>query len=551
MFIDTRDSLFYQQGLFGELLIELGWITQDELTIALYEQQKSKRLLGEELLHLMLISEKQLLSVLALRYEMPVLIDSLQAIKKETWALLSKQEILQYHTMPIDFDEGTAHLIVAVSVLDTMFIERLKRSYRVTCYLTSRRLIQEVCYRFARSNSLVKLDELLAWGDRQSEDEDTSVMVRFVDSLLTDAIYLRASDLHCEPEASWINLRYRIDGVLTKPRRLHRRHWSALSVRLKLMAGLDIAETRMSQDGRMGFTFAMREIDCRVSVVPLIHGENIVIRFLDRAVLSLTLGCLGFTPMQQQTIHQILDRPYGLTLVVGPTGSGKTTTLYTLLRHFDFHTHNIMTLEDPVEYDLPGIQQMSLHALLKMDFANGVRAILRQTPDIILIGEIRDKETAIAAFQASMTGHRVLASIHAKSAMGAVTRLLELGVPRAHIAANLIGLIGQRLVRRLCSYCFSYSLVDALTKVSESDCQQCADIGYYGRLVVAEIVYIHSQFEAILATDKPEAALRAYQQKSGISSIMQDAQLKVALGLTSQEELSRVLDPEEKVEYDI
>lgn len=547
MLIDTMNPLFYRQGLFGELLIELGWITQDELSIALYEQQKSKRLLGEELLHLTLISEKQLLSVLALRYEMPVLIDPLLTIKEETWCLLSKQEMLQYQTIPIDFDEATAHLIVAVNVIDTMFIDRLKRSYRVTCYLTSRRVIQEVCYRFARSNRLDKLEELLEWGERQLEDEDTSVMVRFVDSLLTDAIYLRASDLHCEPEASWINLRYRIDGVLTKPRRLHRRHWSALSVRLKLMAGLDIAETRISQDGRMGFTFAMREIDCRVSVVPLTHGENIVIRFLDRAVLALTLGCLGFTPMQQQTIHQILDRPYGLTLVVGPTGSGKTTTLYTLLRHFNYHTHNIMTLEDPVEYDLPGIQQMSLHALLKMDFASGVRAILRQTPDIILIGEIRDKETAIAAFQASMTGHRVLASIHAKSAMGAITRLLELGVPRAHIAANLIGLIGQRLVRRVCSYCFQYPPLDALDKGDESGCQQCADSGYHGRVVVAEIVYIHSKFEAILATDKPESALRAYQQQSGISTISEDAHLKVALGLTSQEELLRVLDPEGKV----
>lgn len=547
MAVNEVENKQYKEGLLGELLVTLRLITQDELTIALYEQQKTGRLLGEELLDLHFIEEKPLLSVLALRFGLPLLIDDLTQVDKTTLSVLNAEESQQYQIFPVYFDLIQRNLVLAVSNLEEeKMLAHLRQDYQLTLLLTSHRVIQVAISQHYLSHTLDQLHEVLEWGDYESTTEDKSVMVRFVDALLMEAMRIRASDLHCEPESTWINLRYRIDGVLQMPKRIHRRHWSALSVRLKLMAGLDIAETRVNQDGRILFTFAARKIDCRVSVIPTIHGENIAIRFFDRMATSLTLGCLGFTPMQQQIVKHILSRPYGMTLVAGPTGSGKTTTLYTLLQQFDCYTYNIMTLEDPVECYLSGVQQISLHNLIKMDFASGVRAILRQDPDILLIGEIRDKETASAAFQASMTGHRVLASIHAKSAMGAVFRLLELGVPRAYIAANLAGLIGQRLVRRLCEYCKEpvYPSPNPL-RWHAKGCVECGCTGFKDRCVIAELINVDSHFSGFLYQKVSEAALRTYQHDRGVPTMIEDAYEKLKIGITSEAEIHRVLDPEE------
>jgi general secretion pathway protein E/type IV pilus assembly protein PilB len=523
--------------------MQLNLITQDQLTIALHEQLISGRLLGEELLYLGFIAEKPLLSLLALRFNLPILTDNLLAVDTTVLAWVSEEDAKEYHLFPIAVDPITQHLMIAVSVLpESSLFDLLSQAVGLTIFLTSQRRIEEAFNRYYLQNTLQRLHEELEGGGRPPVTDETSVVIRFVNALLTDALCVQASDLHCEPEAAWVTFRYRIDGVLSLPRRVHRRHWSALSVRIKLMAGLDIAETRANQDGRILFTFAAREVDCRVSVVPTIHGENIVIRLLDQTAHLFTLTYLGFSARQQAIITQILSRPYGLTLVVGPTGGGKTTTLHCLLRQFDCLTHNIMTLEDPVEYRLPGIRQISLQALTQMDFAQGVRAILRQTPDIILIGEIRDKETAIAAFQAGMTGHRVLASVHAKSAIGAITRLRELGIPSARIAANIVGLIGQRLVRRLCENCKVQSNNNGQFTWQAVGCALCLYRGFKGRVVISEAMYFDAGLEERVHAAHSEAQLRLYQQQSGLTFMAEDAYEKLQSGMTSYSELSGLLD---------
>jgi general secretion pathway protein E/type IV pilus assembly protein PilB len=526
--------------LLGELLMHFKLITQDQLTIALYEQRISKRLLGEELLYLGFITEKALLSLLALRFDLPILTDNLLTVDTTVLAWISEESARKYQVFPIAVDPLTKHLSIAVAVLPFHSIDDLlNQAAGLTVFLTSQRVIEEAINRYYLQHHVQQLHEELEWGGRPSIDE-TSIIIRFVNALLNDALRLQASDLHCEPEAAWVTFRYRIDGVLSMPRRLHRRHWSALSVRIKLMSGLDIAETRANQDGRILFNFASREVDCRVSVVPTIHGENIVIRLLVQTPHLFTLDYLGFSSKQQAIIAQVLRRPYGLTLVAGPTGGGKTTTLHCLLRQFDYLTHNIMTLEDPVEYRLPGIRQISLQALAQMDFAQGVRAILRQTPDIILIGEIRDKETAAAAFQAGMTGHRVFASVHAKSAIGAITRLQELGIPNACIAANTVGLIGQRLVRRLCEHCKIPSKHASTWQAV--GCAWCRYSGFKGRVVISEAIDFDAKLEARVNAAQSEAQLRLYQQQNGLTLMREDAHEKLQRGVTSYSEVSALLE---------
>ena len=409
-----------------------------------------------------------------------------------------------------------------------------------------------------------------------SADEYSQPIVRLVDVLLTDAVKRGASDIHFEPEAGFLRVRYRIDGVLRQVRSLHRSYWSAIAVRLKVMCGMNIAETRAPQDGRMTLSVSGHDIDYRVSSLPTAHGENIVLRVLDRSRGIVALGELGMSAHALAALRRMMERPEGVILVTGPTGSGKTTTLYSILAHLDREAVNIMTLEDPVEYPMARIRQTSVNEAVKLDFANGVRSLLRQDPDIILVGEVRDADTAAMTFRAAMTGHQVYSTLHANSAVGAIPRLLDIGVAPGVLAGNIIGIVAQRLVRRLCPECRepTDSLVGAFARegnrmraasegpssggddVDRQDaepgpayqpfrprgCPRCDHQGYRGRLALTEVLRFDAEIDALVARGAPAHELLEAAERQGFVTLARDAVRRVADGSSTIEEISRAVD---------
>ena len=353
-------------------------------------------------------------------------------------------------------------------------------------------------------------------------------IIRMLNALLMQAAREGASDIHIEAYERHSSVRFRVDGrlrdIIHPPRGLH----AALISRLKIMADLDIAEKRLPQDGRISLRLGQRAIDVRVSTLAGIHGERAVLRLLDKSDNRLSLRGVGMPDHSLQAFEQLLHQPHGLLLVTGPTGSGKTTTLYAALQLLDTAQANIMTVEDPIEYELAGIGQTQVNTKIGLDFAKALRAILRQDPDIIMIGEIRDHETAHIAVQASLTGHLVLATLHTNDAVSAVTRLTDMGIEPFLLSASFLGVLAQRLVRKLCVSC------------QGATCDQCAHTGYHGRTGIFELLVTDSRMRALIHNTSGEAALREAAMQSGMRSLRDDGQRLVQQGITSAQELLRV-----------
>ncbi len=380
--------------------------------------------------------------------------------------------------------------------------------------------------------------------------------------MLAEAVRQGASDIHFQPGAAGLALRYRVDGVLRLAHSLHRDYWPPLAVRVKVLAGLDIAESRAPQDGRFSQQVAGREIDFRVASLPTTQGENIVLRVLDRARGIVPLTGLGLDEASLQRLRLMVARPSGLMLVCGPTGSGKTTTLYSLLNHLNSPAVNIMTLEDPVEYPLADIRQTSLAEGLRLDFASGVRALLRQDPDILLIGEIRDEDTAAMALRAAMTGHQVFSTLHATAALGALPRLFEMGIEPALLAGNLSGLMAQRLVRKLRPECIEWVMANALERrllgMAEGEhrkhprptasARQAVHGGYAGRIALMELLRVDRAMDELIARNAGPRELALAARGAGFVALAEVASERVLAGLTTLEEIARVVDLTPRVE---
>lgn len=388
--------------------------------------------------------------------------------------------------------------------------------------------------------------------------QDDAPVIRMVNALIMQAVREKASDIHVEPFAQRSVVRLRRDGLLTDiaepPRGVH----EALVSRIKIMAQLDIAERRLPQDGRIGVRLGERNIDVRVSTVPTAHGERVVMRILEKDAARLKLSALGMTEAMQADFARLLSRPHGLLLVCGPTGSGKTTTLYAALSGLDVKRLNVVTVEDPVEYDLPGVGQIPVNPRIDLTFARALRSILRQDPDVVMIGEIRDLETAQIAIQASLTGHLVLATLHTNDAVAAVTRLVDMGIERYLLASSLIGALSQRLVRCLCPSCRvahpirpaerellasggaidARELPDALS--SAEGCPACRGQGYQGRNGIYELMLADDALKQGIHDGAGEAALRATAQGAGMRTLRHDALRYLASGMTSLDEVMRV-----------
>ena len=377
--------------------------------------------------------------------------------------------------------------------------------------------------------------------------------MRLVDAFLTDAVKKEASDIHFEPEEGFLRVRYRIDGVLRQVRSLHKKYWPSIVVRLKVLADMNIAETRAPQDGHISLKITGHPIDFRVATQPTIHGENMVLRILDRSKAIVPLEKLDLSEAHRNTLKLMMARPEGIILVTGPTGSGKTTTLYSLLNYLNDESVNIMTLEDPVEYPISMIRQSSLNPAVKMDFASGIRSLMRQDPDIILVGEMRDLDTATMGFRAAMTGHQVFSTLHTNSALGSFARLLDIGVEPGIIAGNVIGIVAQRLVRKLCMHCREQVTPGELERqllgdetpeyiYHASGCERCEQRGYKGRFALLEILKMDEDLDELIARGASTREIGEAATAKGFSRLLDDGLARVRQGDTTLEELSRVVD---------
>jgi general secretion pathway protein E len=371
------------------------------------------------------------------------------------------------------------------------------------------------------------LQELPAVEDLLATSGDAPI-IRLLNALLTQAARENASDIHIEPYEQHSAVRFRVDGTLREVVRPNRALHAALISRLKIMADLDIAEKRLPQDGRISLRIGTRAIDVRVSTLPNAHGERAVLRLLDKSGAKLNLASVGMEGNTLQRFTRLLTQPHGIVLVTGPTGSGKTTTLYAALSLFDASVNNIMTVEDPIEYEIPGVGQTQVNARIELNFARALRAILRQDPDVIMIGEIRDFETAQIAIQASLTGHLVLATLHTNDASSAVTRLIDMGVDAYLLSSSLLGVLAQRLVRKLCHVC------------AGKGCVTCAQTGYAGRTGVFELLVADDAIRAMIHRGDSEANIRTQARQIGMTLMRDDAQRLIDAGITSAAEVARV-----------
>jgi general secretion pathway protein E len=368
------------------------------------------------------------------------------------------------------------------------------------------------------------------------ESADDAPVIRMINALLTQALREGASDIHIEPFEQVSVVRFRIDGALRDIVRPRKAIHASLISRIKIMAQLDIAEKRLPQDGRIALRIGGRAVDVRVSTLPTGHGERAVLRLLDKEAGRLDLNHLGMSDTAQQQFDHLIAQPHGIVLVTGPTGSGKTTTLYAALSRLNSSSTNILTVEDPIEYELQGVGQTQVNARIEMTFAKALRAILRQDPDVIMIGEIRDLETAQIAVQASLTGHLVLATLHTNDAAAAVTRLLDMGIEPFLLSSSLLGVVAQRLVRKLCDDCKRFD-GQAWHAVG---CDKCGQTGYHGRVGIYELLMTTDQIRSQIHNQASEADIRSAAQKDGMQTMREDGERWLANGTTTLEELLRV-----------
>ncbi len=366
-----------------------------------------------------------------------------------------------------------------------------------------------------------------------------------MNALLLDAIKSGASDVHFEPEGNFLRLRYRIDGEMTQIRTLHKRHWAAACHRIKLMGGMNIADRLNPQDGRFALEIGNRKVDFRASSLPTIHGENVVLRILDKSQALVTIDKLGFTEHNFELIKRMVKKPEGIIIVTGPTGSGKTTSLYAVIAYINSLDRNIMTLEDPVEYELALVRQAQVREGSSLNFTEGIRTLMRQDPDVILVGEVRDSGTATMALRAAMTGHQVYTTLHTNDAAGCIPRLVDLGLKPSLMAGNIIGIVAQRLVRKLCDCKEMKPATEEDCKLLNVDpanpptigypkgCDECRKTGYRGRLAVLEILPFNDDVDELILAEAPLSQIKQAAKGAGYVPIVEDATTKVLEGLTS------------------
>jgi general secretion pathway protein E len=566
--------------LLGAILEQKFGLSEAKLLEALNVQQTKGGRLGEALLKIRAIEEDLLLQALAMQFEMPWLPHLDVAQVDPEW--IKKVPIhfaRRYRVLPLKVDDG-AIVVATTDPLETAALDdlRLLLGMPVKAVLTSamslmsclnraydeatsRTGAEQVMEDITASENLDKIAHELDEPQDLLDATDEAPIIRLVNSVLFQAVRQRASDIHFESFERGLVVRYRIDGVLypilTPPKHLQ----SSIIARLKIMAGLNIAEKRLPQDGRFAIRTAGKDVDLRVSVLPTSHGERVVLRLLEKENRLLNLSEMGFAPDRLRTIQQLIRLTHGILLVTGPTGSGKTTTLYAALSEINAPDKNIITVEDPVEYQLLGIGQMQVNPKINLTFAAGLRSILRQDPDVIMIGEIRDRETAEIAIHASLTGHLVFSTLHTNDAASAATRLIDMGIEPFLVASSVVAVLAQRLIRKVCQDCkqayqpddeelIRLGIVPGKTKPTfyrGSGCPSCTQTGYRGRTGIHELLVLDDEIRRLIGNKADAAAIRQSAVSRGMVLLKEEAAEKIFAGITTTEEVMRMTQQEVEV----
>ena len=560
----------------GEYLLEAGLITEDQLKEALRRQRQTKEPLGQILAHGGMVGEADVCRVLHQQLGLPIVDLQAVAIEESVIALVKEELAKRYIALPVDLENRNTIRVAMADPLNVSAMEdiRFQSGYFVRPVLAPPSEIQEAITRYYHLDdsvgqvleTIIKSDPGREVRELVEESQDESIataelatgspIVRLANWLIARAVDMRASDIHIEPQDKAVGVRIRVDGLLQDLERLPKWTQGALISRIKILANLDIAEKRVPQDGRFRVETEGRRIDLRVSTLPTMHGEKIVIRIVDQERAALRLDTLGLSSEGLADLRGFANRPQGILIVTGPTGSGKTTLLYSILEQIHSVTKNIITAEDPIEHQVPGVNQVQVDERSKKTFASVLRAMLRQDPDVMMVGEVRDAETAQIAFRASITGHLVLSTVHTNDAASAVTRLVDLGLAPYMVASALIAVVSMRLVRTLCPKCkdayvpsgetlrtLGLSGRDArnLVLYRPVGCDLCNGTGYRGRIGIFEILEMEENLRRLVTSGASESMIRAAAVEAGMVPIGQDGLSRALDGETTLEELDRVI----------
>jgi type IV pilus assembly protein PilB len=566
----------------GQYLLEASLITERQLREALRRQRQTREPLGQILARTGLVSEDDICRVLHEQLGLPIVDLDRIAIDDGVIRLIKEELAKRYMAIPIELEHRNSLRVAMADPLNAAALEDLR--FQSGCFIrpvlaTPASILEAISKYYHIDASVVEILENIIKNDPVSElreivetEADLSVdeliqvsggppIVRLANWLIARAVEMRASDIHVEPQDQAVGVRVRVDGLLQDLERLPRWTQGALTSRLKILASLDIAEKRLPQDGRFRVEIDGRRIDLRVSTLPTVHGEKVVIRIVDQERSAFRLDSLGLSEQNLERVRQYGRRPQGILIVTGPTGSGKTTMLYSVLQQIHTVTKNIVTVEDPIEFQIPGVSQVQVDERSKKTFAAILRAMLRQDPDVMMIGEVRDLETAQIAFRASITGHLVLSTVHTNDAPSAITRLMDLGLQPYMVAASLIGVVSMRLVRTLCPKCKESYVpsgdelrILGLTHRDSRDialyrpvgCEFCSETGYRGRTGVFEVLDVTDPIRRLIASMSPDSMIRQAAVEAGMIPIGQDGMAKMLGGETTLEELQRVLYYEEE-----
>ena len=557
----------------GELLVEAGLITEQQLDSVLNDSRKNKGLrIGALLVKKGYATELDIAETLAYQLNIPFVDISTYPVDPDAVNLINENIAKKYHVLPLCLNHNILKLAMA-DPLDLNAINDVRFSTGLQpqpCVATPTDIAEAMCIHYNLSQPINDLIDDLSIKKGSIEvihDADSPrdiadhvrkssapPIIKMVDSIIIHGLESGASDVHLEPQSRWVKVRIRVDGLMRESMQLPKWVQGPAVSRIKLMSGMDIAERRICQDGKIKVRIGDKAIDIRVSSLPTQYGETMVMRILDPKAAVSDLNSVGFLPGDKKRVIEMIDRPQGVVIVTGPTGSGKTSTLYAMIEHIKGEEINIITIEDPIEYELKGVNQVSVNEKTGLTFSYTLRSVLRQDPDVILIGEIRDSETAMIGFQASMTGHLVFSTLHTNDAVSSIARLRNMGLPSYLIASSLSGIIAQRLVRKICPHCREeYTPADTeINRISPDwlnsnrlyrgkGCKRCNGTGYSGRTGIFEVLTINSRLRDMIANDALENEIAKAALESGMTPLYMDGLMKVAAGITTLEELTRVV----------